>query len=51
MPLVRVSEGCYQALERMRKEIASNKKAKGRPTKTTFGEVVCLLIRKRVAKA
>ncbi len=51
MPLVRVSDGCYQALDRMRKEIASNKRAKGQPMKTTFGEVVYMLIRKRGAKA
>jgi hypothetical protein len=47
MPLVRVSDGCYQALDRMRKEIVATKRAKGRPSKTTFGEVVCSLIRKR----
>ena len=47
MPLVRVSDDCYQALERMRKEIIATKRAKRRPTKTTFGEVVCLLTRER----
>ncbi len=47
MPLVRVSDGCYQALDRMRKEIVANKKAKGQPAKTTFGEVVYMLIRER----
>ncbi len=51
MPLVRVSDSCYQALERMRREIVTNKKAKRRPTKTTYGEVVYMLIRKRGAKA
>ncbi len=50
MPLVRVSDSCYQALERIRKELVANKKAKGRPTKTTFGEVVYMLIRERRAK-
>ncbi len=47
MPLVRVSDDCYQALERMRKELVATKRAKERPTKTTFGEVVYMLIRGR----
>ncbi len=47
MPLVRVSDDCYKALERIRKELVANKRAKGQPKKTTYGEVVYMLIRER----
>ena len=47
MPLVRVSDDCYKVLERIRKELVATKRAKRQPVKTTFGEVVCSLIRKR----
>jgi hypothetical protein len=47
MPLVRVIDDCYAELERMRKEIADDKKAKSIHGKTTLGEVICRLIRER----
>jgi hypothetical protein len=47
MPLVKLTDSCYAALEKMKKELKEQKKAKGQPVKTTFSEVVCMLIRER----
>lgn len=51
MPLISVIPECYNELEEIKKELVEQKKANGRPTKTTFGEVVCMLIRERRAEA
>ncbi len=45
MPLISVIQECYDELEKMKNELAEQKKVKGQPTKTTFSEVVCLLMR------
>lgn len=45
MPLISVIDECYSALEDIKKELVEQKKAKGKPTKTTFGEIVCMLVR------
>jgi hypothetical protein len=44
MPLVKLTDSCYQALEEMKKKLTEQKKAKNQPTKTTFSETVTLLI-------
>jgi predicted CopG family antitoxin len=47
MPQISVIDECYEQLDAMKKELSEQKKAKGQPTKTTFSEVVCMLIRER----
>lgn len=45
MPLVKLTDSCYTALEEMKKELIEKKKASGQPKKTTFSECVCKLLR------
>ncbi len=47
MPQISVIDECYAELEKIKAELIEHKKAKGQPTKTTFSEVVCMLIRER----
>jgi predicted CopG family antitoxin len=47
MPLISVVDECYFELEEIKSGLIKQKKAKGQPTKTTFSEVVCMLIRGR----
>ncbi len=46
---VKLVEECYQQLENLVKEIAENKKKNGIAGKTTFSEVISMLIRERSA--
>jgi hypothetical protein len=47
MPHIVVIEPCYNELEKIKAQMIEEKKARGEPTKTTFSEVVCMLIRER----
>jgi predicted CopG family antitoxin len=50
MPLISVIDDCYTELERLKADLIKQKKSKGQPAKTTFSEVVCMLIRERKGK-
>ena len=45
MPLISVIEECYNELTAIKNKLKSEKKAKGEPTKTTYSEVVCMILR------
>jgi hypothetical protein len=47
MPNIQLIQPCYNELEKLKAEIIAEKKARGEPTKTTFSEVVCMLIKER----
>ncbi len=47
MPQISVIDECYAELEKIKNQLIEHKKAKGQPTKTTFNEVICLLIHQR----
>ncbi len=47
MPQISVIDECYAELEKIKNQLIEHKKAKGQPTKTTFSEVVYMLIRER----
>jgi predicted CopG family antitoxin len=51
MPQISVIDECYAELEKIKAELIELKKAKRQPIRTTFSEVVCMLIRERRAKA
>ena len=41
---LKLPEDCYNELEQLVKEITEDKEARGVNSKTTFGEVICMLI-------
>ncbi len=45
MPLVKLTDSRYDALEEMKKELAKQKKSKGQSERTTFSECVCKLLK------
>jgi len=47
MPNIQLIQPCYNELEKLKVQIIAEKKARGEPTKTTFSEVVCMLIKER----
>ncbi len=47
MPQISVIDECYAELEMIKAEIIEQKRAKRQPIRTTFSEVVCMLIRER----
>lgn len=46
MPMVDLHPACYTALEQMKAELVDEKKKAHKPSRTTFSEVVALLLRK-----
>ncbi len=47
MPQISIIDECYAELEKIKAEIIEQKRAKRQPIRTTFSEVVCMLIRER----
>ena len=47
MPHIVVIEPCYNELENIKAQMIAEKKERGSPTKTSFSEVVSMLIRER----
>lgn len=45
MPLVKIAEECYTALDNMKEKLIKQKRKAGQPEKTTFSECVCMLLR------
>lgn len=45
MSMIRLIENCYQELDLIRTEIRNQKAKAGQPTKTTFSEIVRMLIK------
>ena len=45
MPNIQLIQPCYNELEKIKAQMKEDKKSKDEPTKTTFSEVVCMLIK------
>lgn len=45
MPLVKMTQECYDSLDKMKKQVRAQKEKKGLPLKTTFSECICALLR------
>ncbi|CAG0996767.1 MAG: hypothetical protein OIN86_04675 [Candidatus Methanoperedens sp.] len=45
MAMIRLIENCYLELEEIRNKIINQKQKEGKPTKTTYSEIINLLIR------
>ena len=43
--LISLTQDCYESLKTIREEIKEQKKQKGVPEKTTFSEIVCMVIK------
>jgi predicted CopG family antitoxin len=47
MPQISVIDECYAELDKIKAELIEQKRAKRQPIRTTFSEVVCMLIKGR----
>lgn len=45
IPVVNLIQPSYDELENLKNEMKNQKKQAGKPTKTTFSEIVCMLIK------
>ena len=43
--LISLTQDCYESLRQIREEMKEQKRLKGVPQKTTFSEIVCMVIR------
>ena len=43
--LISLTQDCYESLRKIREEVREQKKQKGVPEKTTFSEIVCMVIK------
>jgi hypothetical protein len=43
--LISLTQDCYESLRKIREEMREQKKQNGVPQKTTFSEIVCMVIR------
>ena len=46
MPVVNLTDACYEALEKLKEEVRNGKRARGELPKTTFSECVWMLLHK-----
>ena len=43
--LISLTQDCYESLRKIREDMRKQKRHKGEPEKTTFSEIVCMVIK------